>query len=255
MPLPSRADNQKVGSCHLKVGRFTEPPGPDWVLRAIEANRPYLPQDLFLKSTKPGIGESVTGTIGRPLRWIHLTMRPNDRVMRIDFPASLPQITDQLFARLQLTARRLTAVEIAYQTNAERDVVQIVAVDVPAVDLAPPAIAHFDLAIARRSAITDDEMIGEPVFHPANMPVVIIENACATLPCATVVYDNELPATPHYRCPVDFISHRPRKVPISNFGPRPEPPATTRCRARRRFVTLIAKKSRLLDLDLRNGAG
>jgi len=49
MPLPSRADNQKVGSCHLKVGRFTEPPGPDWVLRAIEANRPYLPQDFILE--------------------------------------------------------------------------------------------------------------------------------------------------------------------------------------------------------------
>ena len=130
-------------------------------------------------------------------------MRPEDSVMRIDFPAALPQIIDQLLARLQLTARRLTAIEIAYQTNAERDIVQIVAVYVPAVDLAPPAIAHFDLAVARRSAITDDEMIGEPVFHPADMPVVIIENAGAALSCPTVVYDNELPATPHNRRPIE----------------------------------------------------
>lgn len=182
-------------------------------------------------------------------------MRPDDGVVRIDFPAPLSQIIDQLFARLQLTARRLTAIEIAYQANAERDVVQIVAVHVPAVDLAPPAIAHFDLAVARRSAITDDEMIGEPVFHPTNMSVVIIENAGATLSRAAVVHDNELPAAAHDRRPVDFISHRPRKIPVSNFGSRPEPPATTRRRARRWFVTLITEKSRLLNLDLRNGAG
>jgi hypothetical protein len=182
-------------------------------------------------------------------------MRPDDGVMCIDFPATLPQIIDQLFACLQLPAGRLIAIEIAYQTNAERNVVQIVAVHVPAIDLAPPAIAYFDLAVARRSAITDDEMIGEPVFHPANMPVVIIENAGATLSCATVVYDNELPAAPHNWRPVDFASDRPRKVPVSNFRPRPERPAATRRRARRRFVTLITKKSRFLDLDLRNGAG
>ena len=182
-------------------------------------------------------------------------MWPDDGVMRIDFPAALSQIIDQLFTCLQLTVGRLTAIEIADQTNAERDVVQIVAVDVPAVDLAPPAIAHFDLAIARRSAITDDEMIGEPVFHPANMPVVIIENAGATLPCTTVVYDYELPAAPHNRRPVDFISHRSRKVSVSNCRPRPRPPAPARRRARRRFVTLIAEKPRLLNLDLRNGAG
>jgi hypothetical protein len=87
------------------------------------------------------------------------------------------------------------------------------------------------------------------------MPVVIIENAGAALSCATVVHDNELPAAAHNRRPVNFISHRPRKIPVSNFRPRPEPPATTRRRARRRFVPLIAEKSRLLDFDLRNGAG
>ena len=179
-------------------------------------------------------------------------MRPDDGVMRIDFPAALSQIIDQLFTCLQLTAGRLTAIEIADQTNAERDVVQIIAVHMPTVDLAPPAIAHFDLAVARRSAITDDEMIGESVFHPANVPVVIIENAGAALSCATVVHHNELPAAAHNRRPVDFITHRPRKVPVSNFRPRPEPPTAMRRRARRRFVTLVTKKSRLLDLDLRN---
>jgi hypothetical protein len=87
------------------------------------------------------------------------------------------------------------------------------------------------------------------------VPVVIIENPGAALSGAAVVYDNELPAAPHNWCPIDFISHRSRKVPVSNFRPRPEPPTTTRRRGRRRCVTLIAQKSRLLDLDLRNGAG
>jgi hypothetical protein len=214
-----------------------------------------MTQFLLLKFSEPGIRESIPGAIGRPLRWIHLTMRPDDGVMRIDFPAALPQIIDQLFARCQLTARRLTAVEIADQTNAECDVVQIVAVHVPAIDLAPPAIPDFDLAISRRSAITDYEMIGESVFHPTNVPVVIIENAGAALPSATVVHDNELPAAPHHGRAVDFISDRPREVPVCNFWPRPEPPTTPRRRARRRFITLITEKARLLDLDLRNCPG
>ena len=175
--------------------------------------------------------------------------------MRIDFSAALPQIIDQLFARLQLTARRLTAVEIADQTNAECDVVQIVAVHVPAIDLAPPAIADFDLAVSRRGAVADNEMIGESIFHPTNVPVVIIENAGAALPSATVVHDNELPAAPHHGRPVDFILHRPRKVTVRNFRPRPEPPTTAWRRARRRFITLITEKARLLDLDLWNCPG
>ena len=211
---------------------------------------------LFLKFAEPGIRESVAGTIGRPLGWIHFTMRADDGVMRIDFSAAFPQIIDQLFAGLQLTARRLTAIEIADQTNAERDVVQIVAVHVSAVDLAPPAIAHFDLAVAGRGAVADHEMIGETVFHPAHMPVVIIKNTGAALSRATVVHDYELPATSHNRRTIDFISHRARKIPVTSFGARPEPPAATRRRSRWRWlVTLIADKSRFLDLDLRNCTG
>ena len=121
-------------------------------------------------------------------------MRSHDGVMRIDFPAAFPQIADQFFARLQLRARRLIAIEIADETNAERDVVQVIAVHVAAVDLAPPAIADFDFAIAGGGAVADDEMIGESVLHPANMAVVVIENARVALPRAAVVHDDELPA-------------------------------------------------------------
>ena len=61
---------------------------------------------------------------------------------------ALPQIADQFFTRVELCARRLVSIKIAYQTNAERDVIQIIAVHVAAVDLTPPAVADFDLAVA-----------------------------------------------------------------------------------------------------------
>ena len=75
-------------------------------------------------------------------------MGADDSVMCINFPAAFSQIINQLFAGLKLAAGRLIAIEIAHQTNAKRDVVQVIAVNVSAVDLTAPAITHFDLAIA-----------------------------------------------------------------------------------------------------------
>jgi len=84
--------------------------------------------------------------------------------------------------------------EIADQTNSERDVVQVIAVDVPAVDLSPPPVPHFDLAVAGRCAVADHEMIREPVLHPPKMPVVIIERGRVSLPRPAVVDHDVLPA-------------------------------------------------------------
>ena len=68
--------------------------------------------------------------------------------MIADFPATLPQVTDQFFATVELRARRLVAVKISDQANPECDVVEIITVDVAAVDLSPPTVAHFDLTIS-----------------------------------------------------------------------------------------------------------
>ena len=170
-------------------------------------------------------------------------MGAHDCVMRINLPAALSQIIDQLFASFELAARWLIAIEIAHQANPERNVVQIIAVHVSAVDLAPPAIAYFDLAITGRGAVSDDEMIGQPIAHSAHVPVIIIENPGAALSCAAVVHNDELPATAHYRRAIDLASDRPRKIMITDFRTRPEPPAATRGRTWRRFITLIANKS------------
>ena len=177
------------------------------------------------------------------MRRIHFAMRAHHCVMRINFPATFSQIIDQLFAGLELAAGRLIAIEIAHQTNAERNVVQVITVHVSTVDLTPPTITHFDLAIAGRSAVADNEMISESVSHSAHVPVIIIENPGAALSCAAVVHNNELPAMAHHWRAIDFVTNRPRKIMIINFRPRPEPPATTRGWGGRRFIALIANKS------------
>ncbi len=127
-------------------------------------------------------------------------MRPHGDIAPVDFAATLSQVADEFFTRLELRARWLVAIEIAYQANAERNVVQIIAVDMPAVNLAPPAIAHFDLAIAGGCSVPNHEMIRKTILHPADVPMVIIKHARVSLSRAAIMHDNELPATPfHWR--------------------------------------------------------
>ena len=64
-----------------------------------------------------------------------------------------------------------------------------------AINLAPPAIAYFDLPVAGRCSVSDDEVIGKTVLHAADMLVIIIEYARVSLPGAAIVHHNELPAT------------------------------------------------------------
>lgn len=66
----------------------------------------------------------------------------------LGFTAAVSQIANEFLTRVKLRARGLIPIEIAHETNAERDVVEIIAVHMTAVDLAAPAIADFDLAIA-----------------------------------------------------------------------------------------------------------
>ena len=125
--------------------------------------------------------------------WLHRNGAP------LGFTATFAQVTDEFFARLELRARWLVAIKIAYQTNAQRNVVQIIAVHVAAVDLTSPAIAHFDLAVACGSSVANHEMVRETILHPADVPMIIIKSARVSLPRAAVVHDNELPAAPFHR--------------------------------------------------------
>lgn len=52
------------------------------------------------------------------------------------------------------------AIEIAYETNTQSDVVQVIARNMTAIDLPGPAVADFDLSIPRGISIADDEVVG-----------------------------------------------------------------------------------------------
>ncbi len=126
-----------------------------------------------------------------------------------ELAATLPQITNQFLATIELRPRRLVAIEIADQTNSERDVVQIIAVHMSAVDLSPPAITHFDLPVASGCSVADDEVIRQSILHVAHMFMVVIEHTCVALPRAAVVHHDHLPAgiTAIRRCAIDLRAH------------------------------------------------
>jgi hypothetical protein len=129
-------------------------------------------------------------------------MRPHRYLAPVDLAATFSQVADEFFARFELRTRWLLAIKIPYQTNAERNIVQIIAVHVATVNLTPPAIAYLDLAIASGRSVADHEMIRKPVLHPADMSVIIIENARVSLTRAAIMHDDELPASPfHWRAP------------------------------------------------------
>jgi hypothetical protein len=67
----------------------------------------------------------------------------------LGFAAAVSQKANEFLTCVELCPRRLVSIEIAYETNAKRDVVQIIAVHVTAVYLPSPSIADFDLAVAR----------------------------------------------------------------------------------------------------------
>src|SRR6476661_8082776 len=74
----------------------------------------------------------------------------------------------------------------------------------PAVDLPSPAVADFDFSVTRGSAVADYKMIGQAIPHPANVAVVIVEDAGITLPGAAVVNNDELPALAQHGGAIDL---------------------------------------------------
>src|SRR5258708_7517131 len=63
-----------------------------------------------------------------------------------------------------------------------------------AVELPYPAVSNFNLTIARGGAVTNDEMIGQTVRHPAHMAMIIVEDASVTLAGTAVMNDDVFPS-------------------------------------------------------------
>ncbi len=169
----------------------------------------------------------------------------------LHFAATFLEIFDQLLARFQLRAGRLVAIEIADETNPEPDVVHVIAVDVAAAHLPGPTLADFDLAVARGSSVADHEMIREPVFHSADVAMVVVEDARASLPRPAVVDDDEFPAGALDRRTTDRVDVRGGEITIICRLARERPPAPLyRWRRWWRFVTLLLFEPGFFDGDV-----
>ena len=125
-------------------------------------------------------------------------MRPHNNAAHANLPAALSQVANQFLGGFELRAGGLIAIKVSHKANSERDVVQIIAVHMPAIDLAAPTIAHFYLAVPARCSVANHEMISKAVVHPADTTVIIIERARVSLPCSAIVHDNKLPTPPLY---------------------------------------------------------
>lgn len=166
-----------------------------------------LQPSSFPKPAEPGIGKDVTRAVSGPARRIHFAVRLHDWITIAHLAATLSKITNQFLARIELRARRLVTIEVADQTNAKCNVVQIVAVDVTAIDLSSPAVSNLDLPVAGGRSVADHKMISETVLHAPDTPVIIIEDSSIPLSRAAVMHNDVLPAFPRDRCPIDRASH------------------------------------------------
>jgi hypothetical protein len=112
--------------------------------------------------------------------------------------------------------------------------------------LAAPAIAYFDLAVAGRGAVADDEMISETVLHPPDMPMIVVERCGIALPCPAVVHDNVLPTTRHDRRTIDLRADGIREISIIAAAATPAAAAEKPGKETDRLLV-----TRFLDIDLR----
>ena len=110
---------------------------------------------------------------------------------------------------------------------------------VAAIDLAAPTIAYFDLAVALRGSVADDEMVGQSIPHPPHSSMIIIERARVPLPRPAVVHDDKFPARPLHRRSPDRLDVRARQITIVRRLARPWPETASRRRRRWRFETLF----------------
>ena len=148
-------------------------------------------------------------TISRTIRWagIYFLMAQYNRIATVDFTNSLPQVTNQFIQSFVLSSGREIAIEVADEANAERDVIEIVAVDVASGELNYPPIADLDLAITGRSPISNDKMISKAIRHAPDVPMIIIKYPGVTLASSTVVHHDIFPAIPGDARVIDRPAH------------------------------------------------
>jgi hypothetical protein len=171
---------------------------------------------------EPAVGEPLAGAISG--HRVDFLVGLHDCDVSLKFAAARTQVADEFVEGGELIFCGDIAVKITHEADAERDAVQVIAVDVAAVDLPAPPVADLDLAVAGRGAVADHEVVGEAVWHPARVAMVVIENLRVALAGAGVVDHDVTPASPDDRGIADGIDHRAAEETVMR-GSRPWPPA------------------------------
>ena len=97
---------------------------------------------------EPGVGEVVAGAVCGPARRVDFSVRFDDGPFVVDFADALAQVAEEFIEGIQLLLSGFSLIEIAHETDADGDVVQVVAVDMAAIDLFAPAATHLNFAVA-----------------------------------------------------------------------------------------------------------
>ena len=159
---------------------------------------------------KPNERESISGAVSRA--GINLSVTANDRIFSVHLSDPSSEVADELVQSFVLGFCGQIAIEIAHETDADGNIVQIVAVNVASTELAIPPISNFDLAVSRRCTVSDHEMVSQSVWHSANMTMVVVENARVTLARPAVMNDDIFPSIAGNARVIDSFSNRGRQV-------------------------------------------
>lgn len=147
----------------------------------------------------------ISGAIGGTRVYLFVTQ--HNRVAAVDFAHPLSKISNQFVQGFVLRPGGEIAIEVSHQANAERDVIEIVAVDVSACELNYPTIADFDLPVSARGPVTNDEMVGKAVRHPPDVPVIVVKDPGVTLASSAIVNHDIFPAVPGDTRLIDRPAH------------------------------------------------
>jgi len=150
---------------------------------------------------KPAVRKAVSWAVGG--LWVDLLVGVDDGLAPLGLPDPVSKIGDQLVESPDLGLGGLVTVEVADQANAERNVIEVVARDMSAVELSRPPVTDLNGAVSRSVTVPDHEMVGEAILHVADPEVVDVEDPGIPLPCAAVVDNDVFPASPANSSSID----------------------------------------------------
>lgn len=147
---------------------------------------------------EPTVRKAISGTVGGPR--IDLLVGIDDGLAALRFADTVAQVGDQLLQSSHLGLRRKIPVEIPHKADSEGNVVEVVAGDMPSIELRRPAMPDFDLSIPGAVPVADHEVVGKTIHHMPHTQMVDVKDSGVSLPSAAVVDDDILPPTPaHWR--------------------------------------------------------